>query len=317
MKTVVYSLFVLMLLPAAVHAMQWQQLEAMRLAMQQQDYRGEYMHRRGDQTSVYSVVHQYRDGVSSELLRQLDGDMIEIVRDHDRVVCYFPQGAEEAAGHAIPAAPFSQAAQLDLAKIAANYSAHSLGRERVAGLMADIIELRSDDWRFRQKLWLDVNTHILLQSEILDADGEVIEQFRFTRLELGTQVKDSELNSSLAGKAGVMQQVMPKSAMSLAVANDLNTIIVWVPSGFELVSSDHKMKADGWVDKRTYSDGLTSYSIYAEPARGVANNSAALATMGATVALLTQHNDLAITVIGEIPKVAAQKIASQIKLVGF
>ncbi|MEJ2045070.1 MAG: MucB/RseB C-terminal domain-containing protein [Reinekea sp.] len=308
----------LMLFPVLGQAMEWQQLEEMRQAVQQQNYRGEFLHRRGDQTSVYSIVHRFEDGQGTELLKQQDGDMIEILRHDDKVICYFPAGSESAANHGIPAAPFSQVSQLALKQIASNYHAHSLGQAIVAGLKTNIIELTSDEWRFSQKLWLEVDTRLLLQSEIMDARGQVLEQFRYTRIELGADIGDQELVSRLSDQQGVMQQVNTKTAQPKPISSGLHTKMSWAPEGFNLVSAQQQMNATGWIDKRTYSDGLASYSVFAEMVpEDEDSKQSAMAKMGATLAFMTHNNGLAITIVGEIPDATARQVAKKLQMEDF
>lgn len=312
MKIIWGVVAVMLMLPA--QAMEWQKLDAMRQAIQEQNYRGEYLHRRGDQSSVYSIVHQYADGESIELLRQLDGDMIEILREDNQVTCYLPKGSESALNHAVPAAPFSQVEALDLQRIARNYDAEMIGTERVAGYMTNIIELSGDDWRYKQRLWLEQESHLLLQSELMDVDGSVLEQFRFTRLELGVPIDRGELIPTLRGQQNVLRQT--ESMERNASANDGAFVseLDWLPVGYELTHSERKSKGRGWLEQRTYSDGLTSFSVFVEKGEAMDTQQSALAKMGATSALMTIKDGLSVTVIGEIPGKTAKSIAQMLTI---
>jgi sigma-E factor negative regulatory protein RseB len=302
----------LLVLSAASSAMEWKQLDSMRIAIQELNYRGEFLHRRGDDTSVYSIVHQYKNQQSTELLQQLDGDMVEVLRQGDRMVCYYPEGSEEAINHAVPAAPFSQVGELELDRIATNYKAMKVGQARVAGYQTNIIELTGDGWRFRQKFWLEQQTNLLLQSELIDLNGEVLEQFRFTRIELGVDITEKELVPSLEGDVNARQQSAFKTTQTMADDSEFLSQLQWLPSGYELTHTSQKTDANGWLEQRTFSDGLTSFSVFVESGQSSVNQSSALAKMGATTALMTAKNDLAITVIGEIPDKTAKQIAQML-----
>lgn len=295
-------------------AMEWQMLDEMRQAVQQQDYRGEYLHRRGDQSSVYSIVHRFRNGTNHELLRQLDGDMIEVLRQGDELICYLPADSRNALNHAIPAAPFSQVESLDLDIIAENYKAMAIGSERVAGYQSSIIELRSDDWRYRQKLWLEKSTGFLLQSELLSPNGDVLEQFRFTRLELGAVIEDRELIPTLQGDADVIQQTVLKARPESTGDEGLATVLGWMPMGFELTFAQRSTTPDGWLEQRTFSDGLATVSVFVEQGAAGQITQTGLAKMGATTALMTSRDGMGITVVGEIPDRTARAIAEEVSL---
>ncbi len=291
-----------------VQAMEWQQLDLMRQAFQEQNYRGEYLHRRGDASSLYNIVHRYELGKSTELLKQLDGDMVEVLREGDRIDCFYPEGSEDALSHAVPAAPFSQVNALDLSRIAMNYKAVSLGMARVAGLQTHIIELVGDDWRYRHRLWLETETNLLLQSEIIGLDGEVLEQFRFARIELGVDIRAEELVPSLMDDQNARRQTVYRNEPEPPVEQGFLTRLTWLPEGYLLMRSSRKDMVNGWMEQRTYSDGLASFSIFLEKDDS-RKQPAALAKMGATNALMQSENGLSVTVIGEIPVSTAKKIA--------
>lgn len=304
----------LMMLSVSAHSMEWTQLDEMRQAVQQLSYRGEYLHRRGDQSSAYSVVHQFADGQSTELLRQLDGDMIEVLRRGDEMVCYLPSDASGALNHAVPAAPFSQVEALDLPTIAGNYKAKTIGTERVAGFAASIIELSGDDWRYRQRLWLEQETKLLLQSELIDLDGTILEQFRFTRLELSVQIGQAELTPALKGQPGVVQQSVQIERPVQESSAQFKSQLRWIPDGFELSYGERTVTASGWLEQRTYTDGLVTMSVFVEQGKQTDGQQSGLAKMGATTALMTFRDGMSITVVGEVPNQTAKSIAEQISL---
>ncbi|EAR10327.1 MucB/RseB C-terminal domain-containing protein [Reinekea blandensis] len=298
---------------SAGQAMEWQMLEDMRQAVQQQSYRGEYLHRRGDHSSVYSVVHRFEDGVSQELLRQLDGDMIEVLRQGDERICYLPPDARGALNNALPAAPFSQVEVLNLQTIADHYQASSVGSERVAGYQASIIELKGDDWRYRQRLWLEKQTGLLLQSELIGPEGVVLEQFRFTRLELGVEVLDRELVPTLRGESDVIRQRVQRVIPDSLPDDGFSSQVDWLPAGFERTFSQRTVGNSGWLEQRTYSDGLATVSIFVE--QGESDDaSSGLAKMGATTAWMTFRQGVSITVVGEVPNQTVKAIAKEISL---
>jgi len=314
MKSLVRALIIIVIAnTSSAFGMEWQWLDAMRQSVQEMNYRGEFFHRRGDKTSVYSVVHQYVEGRSVELLRQLDGEMVEVLRDGKRMVCYYPEGAEAALNHAVPAAPFTQVTELDLDRISENYTAESAGQQRVAGYNAHVVILKSDEWRYRQRLWLEVETNLLLQSELIDSSDNIMEQFRFTRLELGVAIADSELKPSLEN-ASARQQTAFRSEPEVPDDSRFRTKLDWLPIGFKLSHTDSRQNTEGWYEQRTFTDGLTTFSIFIENSGAMSGSQSALAKMGATTALMTSMKGHSVTVIGEIPSETAKKIAQMLSI---
>ncbi|MFQ3231633.1 MucB/RseB C-terminal domain-containing protein [Reinekea sp.] len=296
----------------SVQAMEWMWLEKMRLSVQQLTYRGEFLHRRGDETNVYSVIHQYdKQGGTTELLKQLDGFMVEVLRQGELLTCYFPEGSETAADHAVPAAPFTQLTAMDIERISQTYKAMEVGEERVAGFKTKIISLSTGPWGYEHRYWLDKGTHMLLQSELIDADGNVLEQFRFTRLELNAVLKPTELTPT------VESPVLVQKSQISHLANKQQSKKVklnWMPNGFMLSHSATSASAQGWTEKLIYSDGLTSFSVFVDSA-GLKMPQSTMAKMGATTALMISRDKLGITVIGEVPEQTALKLAQNVVLV--
>jgi len=311
MKRLFLVVVCLMSMPA--FAMEWQWLEEMRSAIRNMSYQGEYLHRRGDETSVFSIAHATRNGNVVELLQQLDGNMIEVLREGDRVVCYYPKGSEDLVDRAIPAAPFSQMGPMQLERIATSYQAMAMGEARVAGRDARVVSLSADDWRYHHKLWLDKATGLLLQSEIRSQDGTVLEQFRYTRLTVGEPVSDQALQPSLA-KAQVRQQTQYRAEPEQPDAGGFVAEPGWLPPMFELEMTERHTGSEGWVEKRVYSDGLSTFSLFVEPAMDD-DPMDSQARMGATHAVMQQHGDLMVTVIGEIPSETARRLLSSVERV--
>lgn len=314
MKTTVFTFILgLSMVLSSVHAMEWQWLEAMRLSVQQMNYRGEFFHRRGDKTNAYSIVHRYEDGQVQELLRQLDGDMIEVLRSDDRVVCYYPPGSESAINHAIPAAPFSQVFELDLQQISQNYLARSEGDQRVAGVDSHVVVLKGDEWRYSQKFWLEAETNLLLQSELIDSSGHVLEQFRFTRVELGIPILSSELVPSL-DQTSARQQTLFRANPVISNDEGFSSVLSWLPSGFVLTHAESRQNAENWLEQRTLSDGLASFSIFIERHQQDVLHQSGVAKMGATTAVMALVDGHSVTVVGEIPATTAKKIVEHLSI---
>lgn len=311
MRPLLWLIALLVSIPA--HGMEWQWLNEMRTSIQQLNYQGEYLHRRGDETSVYAIAHATRDGEPVELLQQLDGDMIEVLREGNRVVCYYPKGSEDLVDRAVPAAPFSQMGPMQLDRIAESYQAMAMGEARVAGRDARVVSLSADEWRYHHKLWLDKATGLLLQSEIRDRDGIVLEQFRYTRLTVGEPVSDEALQPSLA-KARVRQQTQYRSEPEQPDDDGFRTEPGWLPAMFKLEMTERYQSNEGWMEKRVYSDGLATFSLFVEPAMDD-KPMASQARMGATSAVMQQQGDLMVTVIGEIPPRTARRLLGSVQRV--
>lgn len=294
-------------------AMEWQWLNEMRTAIQQLNYQGEFLHRRGDQTSVYAIAHSVRNGEPVELLRQLDGDMIEVLRQGNRLDCFYPEGSEDLLGSPVPAAPFSQVGAMDLDRIAQSYHAEAIGEARVAGNEARVITLSADSWRYSRKLWVDKDSGLLLQSEIRNSEGTVLEQFRYTRLTVGEPIPDEALVPTLKGNQ-VRRQTLYRPKPEAPDASAFRTELVWRPAMFKLIMAESKGGERQWMEKRVYSDGLATFSVFVEPA-SKSNLASTEARIGATSAVVAERQGLVVTVIGEVPASTLHRLLDSVSRV--
>lgn len=303
-------LWSVVVLAVQAHAMEWSDLDAMRQAVQELNYRGEYIYRRGDETSAYSIVRYVTSRHQVELLKQLDGDMIEVLRDGEKVVCYIPAGSEAALNRPVPAAPYSLLAEVDWQLISQNYQATMIGEQRVAGYQTKVIELSGDEWRYRKRYWIAEDSHMLLQSEIRDQEDQVLEQFRFTRLELDPAINLDDVEPSLAQEAAVQQTIYYQPDPVVMTDMDFQSAVNWLPEGFLLSGSKRTAHESGWTEQRTYSDGLASFTLFVEFGEQFAP---AVARMGATTAMMFVGDGMSGTLVGEIPVSTARQISSSIQ----
>lgn len=301
----------LLLFSSFIHAMEWDWLENMRLAVQQQTYRGEFLYRKGDATQAYSIEHVFDGERSKELLKQLDGAQVEVIRDGNKLICYFPPGSEAAMAHPVPTAPFSMVGKFDLPKISAHYDAVLVGEERVAGFNARIIELSADEWRYTQRFWLEKSSYMLLQAELRDSDDQVLEQFRFIRLELAANLSVDQLVPSVGQDATVQSSIM---TMDMSKLEQPYVAVNWLPNGFVLEHSNYQSTSEGWIETHVYSDGLASFSVFVEKNAQLTDFQSTIANMGATTAYMTMFDRISLSVVGELPSETARKIAQSVNV---
>ena len=70
------------------------------------------------------------------------------------------------------------------------YSVRQIGRERVAGVDADIVQfVPRDKLRFGYRIWSEKNTGLVVKLQTLDPAGRVLEQAAFSELQLDVPVK--------------------------------------------------------------------------------------------------------------------------------
>ncbi|MCR9277465.1 MAG: MucB/RseB C-terminal domain-containing protein [Pseudomonadaceae bacterium] len=302
-------------------AREW--LNRMSAAFEQQDYDGTFSYFDGRDLTSLRVVHKVVDGRQRERLVHLNGAPREILRDGEDVACIFLPGDRLVElAQSIPSGPFARAFVRDYDRMAVGYDVVMGNEGRIAGRRAvQLLIAPTDEHRYGYRLWLDLETALLLRSELVNQKGAALEILQFATLSLGADVADSALEPE-------QNPGMVVSHLKLANADALrheetgkSWRASWLPVGFSMASADVR-RAPGSlaaVNTLVYSDGLAAFSIFVEamPDRGA---TAAQSIAGATVAvselIATNHGRQLVTVVGEIPANTARKIARSVKLNG-
>ena len=300
---------------ASTEADEW--LENMASVMKTQSYRGVFVYNRGNISSSMKVIHRYKDGVERERLVQLDGEMGEILRTDDKVICILPGNREISLEQSIPAGPFAGAFSRTLMPDKDHYTVAIKGEDRVAGLSAVKIAVTAKDtYRYSYLLWLEKTSGLLVKSLLLNEHGQTLELFHYTSIELADNITDEELQADK--KAGVVfsHEQVPAIKAPREWAETMNWRVGWLPQGFIRLNADNE---DGAVLQpshiQAFSDGFASFSVFIE-ALGEGNMPEGASTVGATVAyahrLKWQRHDYMVTVVGEVPVTTAMKVAETI-----
>ncbi len=290
--------------------------ERMVVAMQTQSYRGVFVYSRGDISSSMKVIHRYKDGEDREKLVQLDGEMGEILRTGDEVVCVLPGNRIISLEQSIPSGPFAGAFARTLMPKKEHYMITLEGEDRVAGHLAvKIAVMAKDSYRYNYLLWLEKSSGLLLKSMLVSSSGEVLERFHYTSLELADDISDAELAPNNPG-AVYSHESLPSIQKSGEWPSKMAWRIDWLPDGFIPVNKG--LSGKGVVSSgnvQVFTDGLASFSVFIEKP-GKENMPEGVSVIGATVAyahrLKWKNHDYMVTVVGEVPVAAAMKVAEKV-----
>lgn len=302
----------------SVSADEW--LEHLEVALEQTSYRGVFIYARGAEVNAMGIVHRYQGGQVRERLSQLDGGNGEIIRNGDEVVCILPDRGRLELDAIIPAGPFAGAFSDRLKPMSHWYNPHILESGRIAGYDAVVIAVTAKDaHRYSYRLWLERETGLLLKSQVRDGQGQVLERFQFTQLEITNGITDAELEVAASGRK-VLQglKAVPHTAAGdssltepKASATPRAWQLEWTPDGFvaftEKEAEHHRLIA--------FSDGMASFSVFVEPKREM-DMPVGASLIGATTAYLHKISAgdqvYLVTVVGEIPPATAMRVAQSV-----
>ncbi|MBV1906880.1 MAG: MucB/RseB C-terminal domain-containing protein [Pseudomonadales bacterium] len=298
---------------------QW--LWKMNEAFSQQNYDGVFSYYNGTDLSTMRVVHAIIDGVQRERLVHLNGALREIVRVGDEVSCILQPGDELLTlENSLPAGPFARAFTRNFDQLSDHYQLSFHGLDRVAGRDAIRLAINApDNNRYAHRLWLDTATGFLLRSEMVDESGKRLEIFQFSSIQIDLSIAEELLVASAPDGSIVTHLRLESDELSekTSVSGSTNWYAAWMPGGFKMSAWDlrHTPNAGKKVRTLMYSDGLAAFSVFIEdmPSRGAGNVvSRSGATIVVTVGVQGPDKTQLVTVVGELPTGAAQRIARSV-----
>lgn len=281
-------------------------LQKMGRAITDQNYAGIFTFMRGSTFETIRIVHTNEDGIETERLFNMNGEIRELYRHGNEILCYHPMAGKEEtpelSEHAVQIGPFTAAFSERVLASQNLYNLSMLGEDRIAGREAIILSVspRADD-RYGYRVWVDRETGLMLQSHLVER-GRIREIFQFTSLEIGMPLDESMLVSNIRGET-----VSHKLSLEMADHTDKpDWRVAWLPDGFRPIRT---------VGNRLhFSDGVANFSVFVENA-GASSLPDMTTTIGGTVVITRRIKNQGpqITVVGEVPVPTARRVAESVE----
>ncbi|QIR05418.1 sigma-E factor regulatory protein RseB [Salinivibrio costicola] len=242
-------------------------------------------------------------------LMYLSGPPREVIRRGDEV-SYFEPGYDPftiASDHIV--APLPTLIQTDIDVLARQYDFVSMGESREAGMACQVVRITPKDGeRYSYLLWIDEESKLPVRADLLDRDGDPLEQYRALSLVVTPRI--SEAMQQLA------ELTLPP-VLKLPATNhsSLDWQVTQVPDGFEPVYSNrHRlMMTKRAVESQMFSDGLFSFSVYLAKADDVSVREQIVRQGRRTLHSVISGN-AEITVVGDIPPETAKRVANSVRI---
>ena len=287
---------------------QW--LQVVQQAARQLDYSGTMVYQQGADVRMSRIVHVFDGKVSHERLQPMDGRPREFIRRADEVKCLIPEAKRVVIERKTRAESFPGLAATGTAELLQHYTVRIAGRERVGGFDCQVLEIqpRQGD-RYGYRLWVDRASGLLLRSQTVNRQGEVLEQMAFAEVRIGgidrEQLKPSWPTDGWRVDEAAHRPVdLKEQGWRLAP-----------PSGFKPLYAVRRPMAGGPALQAVYSDGLASLSVFIEPA-SASDAAEALPQRGPINAYARRVGDSTVTVVGEIPAETARSVAQAVERIG-
>ena len=286
----------------ADEAQDW--LSKMTEAARELSFRGAFVYERTGSFTTHQIWRNVEAEHVTERLVQSDGPVQEWLRRDGRLVC------SSTAGTGLnPHAASQPVDELEL--LYDSYVTSVTGSTRVSDRPVIVLALSPRDvHRYAYELYLDAETGLLLKSLMIDSRGVLLERFQFAAVAFGpipaeqleTVTDCSRLDAAQAASGSVGDEWRP----------------AWLPQGFKL-QSEAAETVEGATSPglaRTYTDGLTRFSLFIEELGENRQAEDVRAQLGPTVAIsrrLTMPEGLFLaTLVGEIPAATAERIVASL-----
>jgi sigma-E factor negative regulatory protein RseB len=280
---------------------QW--LQVVQQAARRLDYAGTMVYQQGADVRMSKIVHIFDGQASHERLQPMDGRPREFIRNAEEVKCLVPDARRVVVERKARAESFPGLAAASTDELLRSYSVKVVGRERVGGFDCQVLEIqpRQGD-RYGYRLWVDRGSGLLMRSQTLGEQGEVLEQMAFADVRIGG-VDREQLKPSWSTEGWKVDETAYKPV-------DLREQgwRVAPPSGFKPIYAVRRPMAGGSALQAVFSDGLASLSVFIEPASAAVSPETAPSS-GPINAFARQVGDSTVTVVGEIPFSTARTVA--------
>jgi sigma-E factor negative regulatory protein RseB len=285
-------------------------VSGMSAADKRSNYTGTFVLRKSDKMMTMDVVHGVDDRGVWESMESLNGEARKIVRHNNEVISIYPERKLVTVSKMGGKPGLHPILPENLEKLANYYTINQLGDDRIAGRETSVLNVQPKDaYRYGYKYWLDNETSVLLKCDLLDENGDIVEQMMYTSFNNQSEVPQSAFN--IPDLSGFTSQSLDRSR-----GKQVN--IGWratdMPQGFMLTQSVIRGDVGNESLHLMYSDGLASVSVFIEATgEGSQHRLVGASRMGALNAFGKQLNGAQITVMGEVPEATVAAIAESME----
>ncbi len=250
-------------------------------------------------------------GIEMEQLNLLNGPGREVLRVGQKVSYFEPNVPPYSLAATQINGPLPNNLFDDPLSLSEGYEFVIVGRSRISGRAAQQLRIVSKDRnRFGLNLWLDQDTGLLLKLNMVDLQGQVVEQIQVTDVEVTPEPHPFFSSIDLNALPDIVR-----------VQGNTESQYQWqldfMPQGMKPVKRDiHRLPLNGGlVEYMMLSDGLIDVSVYLQQANGNSRENDILLRHESNTFLTRQQGSILVTVIGKIPAQTANAIAASVTAV--
>jgi sigma-E factor negative regulatory protein RseB len=296
---------------AAQDAQSW--LARMSHAVEELSYQGSFVHMQGGNAETLHITHINDDGRVSERILALDGVAREIIRYEDEVHCILPDQKVVLLEERRDASPLVSALPSYSDELLRHYEFTLHETARIVERQTQIVSIKPrDGFRYGYMLWLDQETAMPLKSQLMDEQGNILEQILFAQLEISDSIPRSALEPTINTEGFTMLRP-PAAADETEVSSLLRASRL--PDGFRLSAATNSPIAGSQypVEHLVYSDGLATVSVFIADPKSEPEVAAGHSRVGSANAFSLNLGGRQVTAVGEVPRRTVETIAISLR----
>ena len=276
-------------------------------AAQHRNFQGTFVVSAGGQVASSRIAHYCEGKNQFERIESLDGQTRRVFRHNEVVTTVWPATRIAVVEHRETLTSFPGLLQNEGDRLVEHYDVRKLGKDRVAGHEANVLQLKPRDaYRYGYRLWSERSTGLLLRAEVLSDSGEVLESSAFSEVAIGVKPQPESVVQPMKKLEGYRVE---RPALSKTYYEDEGWIFKNKVPGFRHVNcvkraiapSEGQQPGQAQLLQTIFSDGLAHVSIFVEPFNPAVHRKEMLMSMGATQTLMRRHGTWWITAVGEVP----------------
>jgi sigma-E factor negative regulatory protein RseB len=286
-------------------------LTRMHEASRQRAYMGTLVVSSGAAMSASRIWHICDGTQQMERVDTLTGAPRTTIRRNNDVITFVPESKTAWVEKRESLGLFPELLRTPSNQIPEFYAVRESGVERVAGHLADVVEiLPKDALRFGYRIWAEKKSGLVVKLQTLGEQGALLEQVAFSELQLDAPVRMDKLRQVMNDTKGYeLHKAVLKKTTPEAEGWRLKEP---VPGFLPMSCHTREMEVAGpetapmqWV----FSDGLASVSLFVEPYDASRHAQEKAAVMGATHSLTKRIGSHWLTAMGEVPRATLQRFA--------
>ncbi len=291
-------------------------LTRMHEASRMRAYTGTLVVTAGASMSASKIWHVCDGTRQMERVDTLTGEPRTTLRRDNEVITFIPESRTAVVEKRESLGLFPDMLRTPENLIPGFYSVRELGHQRIAGHLADMVEiLPKDDLRFGYRIWSERGTGLVVKLQTLGPQGSVLEQVAFTELQLDAPVSMDKLAASMKDTRGyeVVRPALKKTTPEAQGWRLKEPVPGFSSMSCHVRETEASAKGGTAPMQWVFSDGLASVSLFVVPYDPRQHLQEKAATMGATQSVSRRVGEYWVTALGEVPRATLKRFTRSLE----